>query len=499
MSDNRVVLRGGRVVDGSGAPPRVADVLLADSRVGAVGAVGPVDGRELDVGGLVVTPGFVDAHAHAETVLARDGVVPGALAQGVTAFVLGQDGCGWAPGHGPAFSYMREYFAAVNGDCDELPAAGLSVAELLARLRSGVQHVAYLVPHGLLRAEFVGLGDEPADVGALRQMLAALEQALADGAVGLSTGFDYVPSRFARHEELVALSAALGSDGVYVSHMQGYGARVKHGLSALTRVGAEAGVAVHASHLWGPPPAIEQSLVAAARAGVELTFDMYPYRAGSSLLAMVMLPPELQSAPVDTVMERLADPATRAALVAAGPRVPPKLVTLSFVDAPEYRALEGRSLAAAAELAGRHPLELTCELLRSARLRVGVVRHGRALDRATLAWLAGRAEFMAGSDGIYLGSHPHPRGHGAFTRLLLGYLREDADDGWARAVRHLSTAAADRFGLHGRGRLVPGSVADVAVFDPARIQERAKYEDPCALATGTRYVFTAGELVWEDG
>lgn len=496
----RTLLRGGLVVDGRAPLPRRADVLIDGERIVAVGALADADAAVVDVRDRVVLPGFVDAHVHAEAQLLERGAALPALAQGVTTCVIGQDGCGWAPGSGDAYAFMRDYFAGVNGS-PPLPAEGLSVAQLRAlHDRRTAQNVAYLAPHGLIRAQVAGISAAPLTASQERAAEALVERALDEGAIGLSSGFDYVPSRYGRPAEMAALTRPVQRrGGVYVSHLSGYGPTVGAGLAALLEVALDSGVALHASHLWGPPREIEQALARAAAAGHPITFDMYPYTAGSSLLAMFAVPDELQLGTVAETVQRLGSAPVRARLEADGLLCDPAAVTICAVAAPTLRWAEGLRLDAAARRAGRPVAGFVCDLLVASDLAVSVVAAGRPLSDEELRAIERLPGYMAGSDGIYVGSHPHPRGAATFSTLLRGLLAAEGEAGWATAARRLSTAAVDRFGLGDRGRIRDGAIADLVVVDPLRLASRATYAEPALLAEGIDRVLVGGQLVFADG
>jgi N-acyl-D-amino-acid deacylase len=497
----RYLLTGGEVVAGDGRGPQRADVLLDATGILDVGAVAVEDATTIDVSGQIVAPGFVDAHVHAEGPLLEEGVVWEALSQGVTTMILGQDGCGWAPGHGEAFAYMRHYFRTANGDSPRLPDDGLSVGELLALYdRQTTCNVGYLVANGILRAGAVGLTDAEATPEQVAEMRRQLEVSLEEGALGLSSGFDYIPSRHARHEELVQIVAPMVGGGVYVSHMAGYGENVRRGISGLAQVGIDAGVAVHASHLWGPAGEIAAALDQAQAGGASISWDMYPFTAGCSLLSMVSIPPDWQHGSIEETVARLADPSGRSALRWHQVSTPPDLTMLMTIASPQHEQYVGLSAAAAAERAGQPLMDFVAELLVASRMQVGVLFYRPDLSDDDVAYVIDRPGYTAGSDGAYFGGVRHPRSTSTFTKILLDSLaRHGRDRGWADAVHKLSTSAADRFGLGGRGRVRPGAPADVLVFDPDEIAVLASYENPAGLSRGLVHAFVGGAPVVSGG
>lgn len=511
-----VLVRGGSVVDGTGAEPRRADVGVVGTRVVAVGDLTATRaGRVVDATGCHVLPGLVDAHSHAGGLLAHPDVQEACLRQGITTVVLGQDGVSCAPTGRASARYAARYFAAVDG----APPAGLEggarVADLLAALdRCGDVNAAVLVPAGVVRAEVVGLGPGPATSRQVAQMREVVDDALAAGAVGLSTGLEYVPGAFASADELAAVAAPVGErGGVYVSHLRSYATdRVEAALREAADIARRSGAAGHVSHLHGRADVVEPVLERLAAEGTPLTFDAYPYLRGSTILAMVALPPGVQAGGIDATLARLRAPSTRDELRRSWFPSHPRIATarLSFVADPAFAWAEGLSVAEAGERYGRAGrgdgggrgdlVDLVCDLLAACDLAAGcVMENAGDRDEADLRRLLRSPGHMAGSDGILLGSRPHPRGWGTAARLLARHVRELGDWTWGEAAWHLSGHAAHRFGLAGRGMLAPGAVADVVVLDPAQVRDVATYDDPRRPAVGVRHVLVGGSVVLDDG
>ena len=470
----RILLRGGMVADGVGATVRRADVLIDDGVIaavggagglGEVGAVGGVDGSPGDcevvdlAAGSVICPGFIDAHAHAEGPLLDSGVVLGALAQGVTTLVVGQDGESWIGASEATARYLNLYFAPVNGALS--PVRSLSVGEYREAVSGRlVQNVAVLASQGTIRHNVAGLSAAP--LGPAERVAARreVEAALADGAVGLSSGLDYLPSRFGAVDEVADIAQPLASAGrPYVSHLRAYGAGVSCGPGGIGGGRAEG---------WSAG-ACQPSVGSAGcdRGGVQgrrgcrcrdVTYDMYPYRKSSTILAVLLLPPELQADGPERTLAALADSGQRAMLLADEKFTEDYLQNLYLGCLPEsFAQFAGKSVAAAAEDDGAESAgEWVLDLLLRTDLNVGA-----HLDRPTLAeehidWLVWDERQCAGSDGIYQGQHPHPRGYGAFSRLAGYYLADGSDAGWQQLARHLAANAADVYGLRDRGRIAAG-------------------------------------------
>jgi len=497
-----MLLRGGLVADGIGVTTVRADVLTDGPVIASVGPGGTPDGCEvIDLApGSVVCPGFIDAHVHAEGPLLAAGRVDGALAQGVTTLVVGQDGQSWIGATAATAEYLNRYFAPVNGALE--PARGLSLAAYREAVAGRLtQNVAVLASQGTIRHNVAGLARRPLDPAERAAARREVDRALADGAVGLSSGLDYLPSRFGTAGEIADMARPLaGAERPYVSHLRAYGAGAGPGLDELVAVGRAAGVRVHASHLWGSPAGIEAAFRAAADAGVAVSYDMYPYRRSSTILASLLLPPGLQARGPERTLAALADPRERAALLAGEKFTDGYLrhVYLGCLPA-SVAGLAGQPVTAAAARSSRPAGEWVIDLLIEAGLNVGAHLDRPTLTDGDLAWLASGERYCAGSDGIYQGQHPHPRGYATFARLAAHYLSAGPETGYQQAARHLSANAAAVYGLRDRGRLAPGLAADICVIGPGGLTARASYDAPREQAAGVGLVIVNGAVVWRDG
>ncbi len=498
----RTLLRGGLIADGIGTTIERADLLIDGASIAWIGTGDSGASAEnceiIDLAaGSVVLPGFIDAHVHAEGPLLEDGYVEGALAQGVTTLVVGQDGESWIGASAATARYLNEYFGPVNGRLE--PARELSVAGYREAVAGRLlQNVAVLASQGTIRHNVAGLSAGPLGPDELAAARRQVEGALADGAAGLSSGLDYLPSRFGHVDEIAAMAAPLAGAGrPYVSHLRAYGPTVATGIAELVAVGRRAGVKVHASHLWGAPEDIAPAFSAADAAGVPLSFDMYPYRKSSTILAVLLLPPELQHGGPEQTMAALADPGQRAALLADEKLTDEYLGDLYLGCVPDsYAGLAGLSIAEAAPGSSGTAGEWVLDLLIDTRLAVGAHLDRPLLAEDHMAWLAANDRQCAGSDGIYQGQHPHPRGYGAFARLAEWYLARGADAGYQLMARHFAANPADAYGLSTRGRLEAGASADICVIGPDGITDRAIYGAPQVEAAGVDLVIVNGVTVW---
>lgn len=510
---NRVVLRGGSVVDASGLVR--ADVAIENGLVTEVGHVDARPGDDvLDASDRLVLPGFIDAHSHTDGLLGDPDVALTLLRQGVTTVIAGQDGVSYAPGNG---EYASEYFAAINGTHPTYRGGGVD-AYLASVDGTSVVNAGYLVPAGTVRFEVCGRKSGPASDEERRRMQELVAQGMTDGALGLSTGLDYTPGIFQDAAEIAALCEPVArAGGVYVTHMRGgYEANTAAGMAEIAEISRQAAehagssLPVHVSHFHADADIVLDQLDALDAAGVDATFDAYPYTRGCTLLGMPLLPPEVSALPVAEAVAVIADPSRRAELrelctlraersASLGPEWA-DMITLAHLAAPESAWAHGLTLREAAARAGVAPVDFALDALAASRLECSAVMAVRSpRSGAELARIFRHPGHMGGSDGIFIGAHPHPRAAGSFSLFLREYVRERASWTWSDAVHHLSTLPARRFGLGRRGAVMAGAVADLVIVDPATVADTATYENPRGRGVGIDDVFVGGIRVLADG
>jgi N-acyl-D-amino-acid deacylase len=509
VSSKPILLRGGSIITEDGERV-LRDILVKDGTIVSISEhhTGANEAADvLECTGRIVLPGFVDAHSHAGVRVFDADVQRALLRQGVTTVVSGQDGVGPAPGDG---AYGGTYFAAIDGA--HPPYAGGGVAALLATYDGTTPlNVAYLVPAGTVRHEI--MGDEaraPSDAD-LVAMRVLVRSGLAEGAVGLSSGLDYAPGLYADTAELATLCAEVAAvNALYVSHMRGgYEANARVGITEMAEIVQASGVRAHVSHLHAPVDLACAVLAESEKRGAPLSFDAYPYSRGCTILMMLLLPPALAAPGTSKLAAAIATPEGRAEVRAAileRVLARPDLgegwaeqITLSHVPAARYHSLRGVTLAAAAHAEGTDPASLALDVLCACELQVTAIMrvpHPRA--PAELAPLYRLPMHSAGSDGIFVGAHPHPRAYGTFAKYLGDYVRPGLL-GWADAAAHLSANAVEWYRLGARGRVAIGAVADLIVVDPEQVAACSTYEKPMQLAVGIDDVLVAGVPVLRRG
>nr|WP_145483319.1 MULTISPECIES: D-aminoacylase [Streptomyces] len=522
-----LVVRDAEVVDGSGEPSYRADVVVDGGRIvsivkeaAAAGCQRPRATRELDAGGLVLAPGFIDMHAHSDLALLRDPEHSAKAAQGVTLEVIGQDGLSYAPVDERTLAEVRRAIAGWNGYGEDIDFGWRTVGEYLDRLDHGFEgrgiavNAAYLIPQGTVRALVMGWEDRPATAEELRRMRELVAQGLAQGAVGLSSGLTYTPGMYADDAELTELCRVVASyGGYYCPHHRSYGAGALDAYAEMVALARAAGCPLHLAHATmnfgvneGRADELTALLDHALDAGADITFDTYPYTPGCTTLA-ALLPSWAGEGGPAQVLARLADPATaervRRELEVTGSDgchgvpVEWETVEVSGVADPALGAHVGRTVRELAAEGARSPWEVVRGLLIEDRLGTTVLQHVGHEDNVR-ALMRHRAH-TGGSDGILRGAKPHPRAYGTFPRYLGHYVRELGVLSLEECVARLTARPAARLRLPDRGLVREGYRADLVLFDPGTVASGATFEAPRTLPTGIPYVLVDGRFVIEDG
>jgi len=514
-----VVLRNGTVYDGSGGPPRVADLGIRDDRIAAVGPIASGAGAaEVDVAGLAVAPGFVNMLSWATESLIVDGRSQSDIRQGVTLEVFGE---GWSMG--PLNARMKAEQIEEQGDL-KFDITWTTLGEYLDHLaRKGIApNVASFVGATTVRIHEVGFEDREPTAAELDRMRTLVRQAMREGALGVGSSLIYPPAFYAKTPELVALcKVAAEYGGTYISHMRSEGNRLLEAVDELITIAREAKIPAEIYHLkaggkanW---PKIDQVIArveAARREGLRITADMYNYPAGATGLGATM-PPWSQEGGHRAWVGRLKDPATRARIaremtaptdawenffVGAGPDG----ILLAGFRSEALKPLTGKTLAEVAKMRGKPAEEVAMDLVVEDDGNVGAIYFLMSEDnlrkQLRLPWVSfGSDADSQAPEGVFLRSNPHPRAYGNFARLLGRYVRDEKVLPLEEAVRRLAALPASNLGIKDRGLLKAGYFADIAVFDPAKIRDHATFEKPHQYATGMVHVFVNGAQVLKAG
>ena len=487
-----VLIRGATIHDGSGGAPFTGDAGVRDGRIARVsrGPIGRAEaGRIIDAAGLVLAPGFIDLHAHVEPLLRLPGT-ESALRQGVTTLVGNPDGGGFHP-----IGRMLDSIAAV---------------------RTGV-NVAFLVGHNTIRRQVMGMADRAPAGAELERMTSLVRRAMAEGAFGLSTGLKYLPGAFARTDEVIALARAAGdSGGIYTSHLREEGLGLLDGVAEAITIGREARLPVVLTHhkavgtpSWGKSAVTTAMVDSAVRAGIDVWMDQYPYTATSTGIA-VLVPAWANAGGDSAFRRRVAEPATRDSIRRdivfnlINDRGGGDLSRVQFSSVSWKPELNGKTLADYARMKGVAPTpENGGDLVIEIELAGGASAIYHVLDERDVERIMRHPRTMIASDGRLSdpadADHPHPRAYGTFPRVLGRYVREQRVIPLADAIRKMTALPADRLRLADRGRIAEGMAADLVLFDPATVIDRATFERPAQYPDGIPYVLVNGVLAIDAG
>ncbi len=515
-----LVIEGAEVVDGTGAAGGRADVGVRDETIAALGDLSrSAAGSRLSASGRVLAPGFIDMHSHSDWRLWANRRAESKIRQGVTTEVVGNCGFSPAPVSTEFLDDLRGYALYVPKGMDF---AWRSVVDYLRAFdREGTAvNTVHLVGHGTVRIATMGFARRPPTAQELATMQRLMGDAMDGGAWGLSTGLIYAPGSYAATEEIVAIARVVGRHrGFYASHIRGEGATVLEAVAEAIRVGREGEVPVQVSHVkaagrpnWGKV-AQALALIDAARAeGLDVMADVYPYTASSTTLR-TLLPDWALEGGIDAMLKRLSDPSERARIrrdLEAPPqrgqslldRVGWENIMISY--SRHRKDAEGRRLSEIAAARGMDPLDAAFELLTDEAGRAYMILF--QLDESDLRRALAHPQVMIGSDGSSLAPYgelgegkPHPRSYGTFPRVLGEYAREQRVLSLPQAVHKMTGLPARRLGLTDRGAIRVGARADLVVFDPRHVADRATYEDPHRYPTGVEHVLVNGRFVIKGG
>lgn len=510
------LFRHATVVDGTGSARYVAHVLVAGGVILSIGddARPSAQTRVVEADGLVLSPGFIDMHAHSDLALLGDKQHLAKITQGVTTELVGQDGLGYVPSDVGTLARVRRQIAGWNGNPPDPDLDWLSVARYLDAVEGAATNVAVLVPQGNLRLMVVGDANRAATPAEVTRMRDILDRSLAEGAVGMSSGLNYVPGMFASTDELVALCEVVAArGGFWAPHTRSYGLGALESYAEMIEIAQAAGCALHLTHAtmnFAPNRGRAGELLAmideGLAAGLDISLDSYPYLAGATTLA-ALLPSWALAGGLDATLDRLAETDARERIRIAvdeigsdgcnGLTVEWSTIEIAGVANQELAPLVGRRISDIAVERDIPPVEVFLDILRRDALATSIQQH--VGDEANLRAIMQHRTHMGGSDGILVGAKPHPRTWGTFPRYLGHYSRDLALMSLEECVAHLTSRPAARLGLTDRGLVREGYAADLVLFDPETIKDAATYDTPRVAAIGIRAVLVNGQFALDDG
>ena len=515
-----VIIRNGTVYDGSGGEGRQADVALRGDRIAGVGNFKSATAKvTIDARGLAVAPGFINMLSWSTESLIADGRSQSEIRQGVTTEIMGE-----GESMGPVNDRVREKMLREQKDI-HYEIKWTTLAEYLRYLEArGVScNVASFIGATTIRENVIGFEDKAPTPQQLDEMRALVRQEMEAGALGIGTSLIYPPAFYAKTPELIELcKVAAKYQGKYISHMRSEGNQLLEALDELIRISREANIPAEIYHIkaagesnWPKLDSLLARIEAAQKEGLKITADMYTYTAAGTGLD-ACLPPWTEEGGYPALFKRLRDPATRQKIakevktpsdawenlyLAAGS--PDKILLVGF-KSEKLKPLTGKSLADVAKMRGTDPIETIMDLIAEDESRIDTIYFLMSEEnvRKELAkpWISfGSDEASQAPEGVFLKSNPHPRAYGNFARVLGKYAREEKLIPLGEAIRRLSALPAANLGLDRRGYLKEGMFADVVVFDPATVGDRATYAQPHQYAVGMKHVFVNGTQVLKDG
>jgi N-acyl-D-amino-acid deacylase len=511
------VFKNCKVIDGSGNLEYKADVAVLGDQIAKIAlSIDQEARRTVDVAGKILCPGFIDMHTHSDLRVLAHPEEDMKLMQGITTALLGQDGLSVAPIDEANKELMKLRLSGLNGSYVEhwnwnRLGEYLDAVDGAAPAANSLM----LAPHGTIRATAVGWENRKAAPAELDRMKVLLNEAFDDGAAGFSTGLIYPPGMYADREEMLALLSLTGQrGGFFVVHMRNESDFVLQSVDEVVGLCLSAECPLHISHLkvagkknWGLADKLLEKLEKARADGLDLTFDQYPYTAGSTMLDAV-IPPSQHSGGVSVLLEKLKDASYRKSVLDIIEGRTPEVwenwasscgwetIFINSVATERNRDAEGRSLAELAELKKRHPFDIAADLLVEENDAVTMTHfYGSEEDVKTIL------KHPYGTfctDGI-VGGKPHPRVYGASARILQKYVREEKVLSLPAAIRRMTSFPAERLKLRDRGLIQEGMKADIVIFDPDTVQELGTYKEPNRYPIGFEFVMVAGQPAMEGG
>lgn len=514
----KILIKNGEIVDGTLKPPFLGSILIEDEKISAIssGHIETEADKVIDAGKRIVCPGFIDTHSHSDLKILDNPYNEIKIRQGITTEILGQDGISMAPLPVKYISSWRKNLAGLDGESDSIDWTYETTDNYLRLMeKNGVGlNEAYLVPHGNVRMEAMGLEGRAASEEEIEKMCSILRREMKAGAFGLSTGLIYIPCAYSKTNELVQLCKVVAEyDGVFVVHQRSEADTILESMKEVIDIGRQSGVKIHFSHFkvcgknnWKYIDEVIKLLEQAEAEGIKISFDQYPYAAGSTMLG-VILPPWAHDGGTDKLLERLRDQKQRDKMIKDIKEGIPgwdnfidfaglDQIFVTSVKTKENEALIGKNLVEIGNIKGKDPYNAVFDLLYEEENAVGMVDF-YGLEEHVIKFMK-RKEQNVCTDGLLAGK-PHPRVYGAFPKILGKYVRELKALSVEEAVNKMTGKAAEAFSIKDRGTLETGKFADIVITDLEKVRDKGTFVDPMQYPEGIDYVLINGNIVVENG
>ncbi|EHI97694.1 N-acyl-D-amino-acid deacylase [Clostridium sp. DL-VIII] len=513
------MISNGTIVDGSKKQAYVGDIIIEDSVIKEIGELSNKKEEMkyiLDAKGQVVAPGFIDTHSHSDLKILSDRDIRPKIYQGITTEVLGQDGISMAPLPKKYIKDWRKNLSGLEGDSDDISWNYETVTDYFHEIETKglTSNICYLVPHGNIRMEAMGLSADKAGKEELENMKRILRRELEAGAAGLSSGLIYIPCAYGDTEELIELCKVVAEyNKIFVVHQRSEANEIIDSMKEIIRIGRESKVKIHFSHFkicgknnWDKAEEIISLMEEAEKDGVKISFDQYPYEAGSTMLS-VIIPPWVHSGGTNKMLERIKSEELR-------PKIIEEIyetncnwdnfvefagidgIYITSVKTDKNKNVIGKNLKELGEMRGKDPVEATLDLLIEEENAVGMIDYYGS-EELVIKFMK-RKEQNFCTDGL-LGGKPHPRVYGAFPRGLGRYVRELKALSLEEAVYKMTYKAAETIGIKDRGYISPGFKADIVIFNKDEIIDKGTFIEPEQYPEGISYVIVNGNIVIKNG